>query len=70
MTTFSTTRIKSCDTPDIFGDGLLVPVIVNKGGIVLDGHNRFCGCKELGIPLQYHTKEFDDPLEEKKLLSR
>jgi hypothetical protein len=45
-----------------------VPVIVNKAGIVLDGHNRFRACKELGIPLQYHTKGFDDPLEEKKFI--
>lgn len=47
---------------------LIVPVIVNKDGIVLDGHNRFRACKELGIPLQYHTKDVDDPLEEKKFI--
>ncbi|MDQ6667030.1 MAG: hypothetical protein M3Y53_02260 [Thermoproteota archaeon] len=48
--------------------GLIVPIIVNKHGIVLDGHNRFRACKELGIPLQYQIKEFDDPLEEKKFV--
>jgi ParB-like chromosome segregation protein Spo0J len=47
---------------------LIVPVIVNKDGIVLDGHNRFRVCKELGIPSQYHTKDFDDPLEEKEFV--
>ena len=48
--------------------GLHVPVIVNKQGIVLDGHHRFRACKELGIPLQYHTEEFKDSLEEKQFL--
>src|SRR5437879_2963640 len=48
--------------------GLHVPVIVNKQGIVLDGHNRFRACKELGIPLQFHTKVFKDPLEEKEIV--
>jgi hypothetical protein len=47
---------------------LIVPVIVNKDGIVLDGHNRFRACNELGILLQYHTKDFDDPLEEKQFV--
>ncbi len=48
--------------------GLHVPVIVNKQGIVLDGHHRFRACKELGIPLQFHTEEFKDSLEEKQFL--
>jgi ParB-like chromosome segregation protein Spo0J len=47
---------------------MIVPVIVNKDGIALDGHSRFRACKELGIPVQYHTKDFDDPLEEKKFV--
>ena len=46
-------------------EGLHIPVIVNKQGIVLDGHHRFRACKELRIPLQFHTKEFKDSLEEK-----
>lgn len=46
---------------------MIVPVIVNKDGIALDGHNRIRACKELGIPVQYHTKDFD-PLEEKKFV--
>ena len=45
-----------------------VPVIVNKQGIVLDGHHRFRACKELGITLQFHTKEFKDPLEEREFV--
>jgi ParB-like chromosome segregation protein Spo0J len=48
--------------------GLHIPVIVNKQGIVVDGHHRFRACKELGIPLQFHTKEFKDPLEEKEFV--
>ncbi|MDQ6863929.1 MAG: ParB N-terminal domain-containing protein [Thermoproteota archaeon] len=46
-------------------EGLHIPVIVNKQGVVLDGHHRFRACKELRIPLQFHTKEFKDSLEEK-----
>ena len=34
----------------------------------LDGHHRFRACKEIGIPLQYHTKEFKDSLDEKEFL--
>jgi len=48
--------------------GLIEAIIINKYGIVLDGHNRFRACKELGIPLQYQIKEFDDPAEEKKFV--
>ena len=48
--------------------GLFVPIIVNKDGIVLDGHNRFRACKELGIQIQYQIKEFDDALEEKRFV--
>jgi hypothetical protein len=47
---------------------LHVPVIVNKQGIVLDGHHRFRACKELGIPLHSHTEEFKDSLDEKEFL--
>jgi site-specific DNA-methyltransferase (adenine-specific) len=49
-------------------EGQHIPIIVNKQGIVLDGHHRFRACKELGIPLQYHTEEFKDSLEEKQFL--
>ena len=45
-----------------------VPIIVNQNGIVLDGHNRYRACKELGIAVQYYIKEFDDPFEEKKFV--
>ncbi|MGC1932472.1 MAG: ParB N-terminal domain-containing protein [Candidatus Nitrosopolaris sp.] len=49
-------------------EGLHIPVIVNKQGIVLDGYHRFRACKELGIPLNYRIKEFKDSLEEKQFV--
>ena len=49
-------------------EGLHIPIVVNKQGIVLDGHHRFQACKELGIPLKYQTKEFKDSLEEKQFV--
>ncbi|HYT43099.1 MAG TPA: ParB N-terminal domain-containing protein [Methylomirabilota bacterium] len=49
-------------------EGMHVPIIINKQGVVLDGHHRFRACRELGIPLQYLTKECKDPLEEKQYL--
>ena len=29
--------------------GMLVPLIVNQDGILLDGHHRYRACKELGL---------------------
>jgi len=49
-------------------EGLHVPVILNKQGIVLYGHHRFRASKELGILLKYQTKEFNDSLEEEQFL--
>jgi ParB-like chromosome segregation protein Spo0J len=49
-------------------EGLHIPIVINKQGIVLDGHHRFQACKELGIPLKYQTKEFEDSLEEKQFV--
>ncbi len=49
-------------------EGMHVPLIINKQGVVLDGHHRFRACKELGIPLIYITKECKDSLEEKQYL--
>jgi tRNA G10 N-methylase Trm11 len=48
--------------------GLIVPVIVNKQGIVLDGHHRFRACKELGMVLRYETRDFKNPLVEKQFV--
>jgi ParB-like chromosome segregation protein Spo0J len=50
-------------------DGLLVPIIVNKSGIVLDGHHRFKACNELGIALEtIAIAEFDSELAEQKFV--
>ena len=50
---------------DIKENGLLVPIIVNQEGVILDGHHRYRACKELGIECRYEIKRFNDRLEEK-----
>jgi ParB-like chromosome segregation protein Spo0J len=45
--------------------GLHIPIVVNQKGEILDGHNRFKICQELGIEPAFVIKEFDDPEEEK-----
>lgn len=44
--------------------GLFHAIVVNKQGYILDGHNRFKICKELGIAPSYVVKEFPDKLSE------
>jgi ParB-like chromosome segregation protein Spo0J len=46
-------------------NGLLVPIIVNQDGIILDGHHRYKACQELGIEPNTIVKEFSDKLAEK-----
>jgi ParB-like chromosome segregation protein Spo0J len=46
-------------------NGLLVPIIVNKEGKILDGHNRFRIAEELGIKPKVIEQSFDDPNMEK-----
>jgi ParB-like chromosome segregation protein Spo0J len=48
-------------------DGLHIPIIINKRGIILDGHHRFRACNELGIKPKYYAMEFKD-LEEKQFV--
>jgi ParB-like chromosome segregation protein Spo0J len=46
-------------------NGLWVPIVVNKDGVILDGHHRYKVCQELGIEEpKTETKEFKDKLEE------
>jgi ParB-like chromosome segregation protein Spo0J len=49
-------------------DGLFVPLIINKDGVLLDGHHRYKACKELGIEISQpdcKVKEFQNKLDEK-----
>ena len=49
-------------------DGLHIPIIINKHGVILDGHHRFRACKELGFTPKYYVMEFIDSLEEKQFV--
>ena len=46
-------------------NGLYHPIIVNKDGTILDGHQRYKACKELGIEPRLEVKEFKNEYEEK-----
>ena len=41
-----------------------MPIITTKEGIILDGHNRFKICAELGIPARASIKEFPTKTDE------
>lgn len=45
-------------------NGLYTPIIVNPDGEILDGHNRFKICQELGIAPKIEVKAFDTPEQE------
>jgi len=52
-------------------EGLWHPITVNSQGIILDGHNRYHICVELGVDPTSPTpeiKDFSDPLLEKKFV--
>jgi DNA modification methylase/ParB-like chromosome segregation protein Spo0J len=49
-------------------NGNIIPIIVNKEGIIIDGYHRFKVCKELEITPKIETKEFPDELEEKEFI--
>jgi N6-adenosine-specific RNA methylase IME4 len=49
-------------------EGQHYPIIINKDGIILDGHHRFQICQELGLTPKYEIKEFPSPLHEKKFV--
>lgn len=45
--------------------GLLEPIKVNSDGMILDGHTRFEICEELGIPVRYVVKSFNNDEDQK-----
>lgn len=49
-------------------NGNIIPILVNKEGIIIDGHHRFKACKELETKPKIETKEFTDELEEKEFI--
>lgn len=49
-------------------NGLYVPITANPEGFILDGHNRYDICIELGVEAKYEVKTFEDPLLEKKFV--
>jgi len=49
-------------------EGQHYPIVVNKEGIILDGHNRFEICKELKLEPRFEIQTFENPLLEKKFV--
>jgi N6-adenosine-specific RNA methylase IME4 len=49
-------------------EGLHYPIIVNPNGIILDGHQRYRICKELGIKPKVKIRVFKNPLLEKRFV--
>jgi ParB-like chromosome segregation protein Spo0J len=49
-------------------NGNIIPIIVNKEGIIIDGHHRFKACKELGITPKIEIQEFSDSISEKEFI--
>lgn len=49
-------------------NGLWIPIIVNKHGVILDGHHRYRACQDLGIQTKHAVREFENDLLEKKFV--
>lgn len=49
-------------------NGIWIPIIVNKHGVILDGHHRFRACQEIGIQTKHAVREFENDLLEKKFV--
>ena len=45
--------------------GLYYALVVNKEGILLDGHHRYEVCKMIGVEPSIEVRSFDDDLHEK-----
>lgn len=46
-------------------DGLHYPIEINRENVILDGHNRYKICKELGVSLKTEVRNFKNKLLEK-----
>jgi len=49
-------------------EGQHYPIMVNKDGVILDGHHRYRICQELQCVVKYEVKEFSNVLEEKRFV--
>ena len=49
-------------------NGQWIPILVNPDGVILDGHNRYDICQELGITSKHAVREFENQLLEKKFV--
>ncbi len=49
-------------------NGLWIPILCNKDGVILDGHHRYDICHELGIQTKHAVRTFENPLLEKKFV--
>ena len=49
-------------------EGLHFPIIINKDGVILDGHHRYRICQELQLAGKFETKAFPNALMEKKFV--
>ena len=49
-------------------NGNNIPIIINKEGIIIDGHHRFKACLDLGLKPRIEIQEFSDPLLEKEFI--
>ena len=49
-------------------NGQWIPILINENNEVLDGHNRYDICQELGIKVKTAVRTFDNKLLEKKFV--
>ena len=49
-------------------NGNTIPIIVNKEGIIIDGHHRYKASIELGLKPRIEVQEFSDPILEKEFI--
>jgi hypothetical protein len=46
-------------------NGLRIPIIVNRRGVILDGYTRYRACREANVEPRYEVKEFPSKADEK-----